>query len=79
MASCCGPCGWETFCRREISVDQDLSMSVKAESRIGAWLDGVSAPPMPWPTAATRHGCVVNLHEHRFNLVRVGSDYDCWT
>jgi hypothetical protein len=54
-------------------------MSVKAESRIGAWLDGVSAPPMPWPTAATRHGCVVNLHEHRFNLVCVGSDYDCWT
>jgi hypothetical protein len=28
-------------------------MSVEAESRIGAWLDGVSAPPMPWPTAAT--------------------------
>ena len=42
-------------------------------------LYGVSAPPMPWPTAATRHGCGVNLHEHRFNLVCVGSDYDCWT
>ena len=28
-------------------------MSVEAESRIRAWLDGVSAPRMPWPTAAT--------------------------
>jgi hypothetical protein len=35
------------------SVDQDTSMSVEADSRIGAWLDGVSAPRMPWLTAAT--------------------------
>jgi hypothetical protein len=61
------------------SVDQDTSMSVEADSRIGAWLDGVSAPRMPWLTAATRHGCGVNLHEHRFNLVCLGSYYDCWT
>jgi hypothetical protein len=28
-------------------------MSVEADSRTGAWLDGVSAPPMRWLTAAT--------------------------
>jgi hypothetical protein len=28
-------------------------MSVEADSRIGAWLYGVSAPRMPWLTAAT--------------------------
>jgi len=44
-------------------------MSVEADSRIGAWLYGVSAPRMPWLTAATRHGCGVNLHEDRFKLV----------
>jgi hypothetical protein len=30
------PCDWVTFCRREFSVHQDTSMSVKAESRTPA-------------------------------------------
>jgi hypothetical protein len=35
-----------TFGRREFSVDQDLSMSVKAVRRSGGGMDGVSAAGM---------------------------------
>jgi hypothetical protein len=43
-------------------------MSVEGESRIGAWLDGVSAPPMPWSGPAARP---LRLLESRKNTSRL--------
>lgn len=53
-------------------------MSVKAESRIGAWLYGVSPPRMPWLTAATGGPYGLTNHEESPSIQDAALMCDCY-